>query len=286
MPKSEFFARSPAAPFEPPAWLKMDAAALKAALAATPDRHPIDGPPPIRAARKAEEWRAAIYRAWGYLSGRVREPGEAAKLDELLERTLKEGPDFAKVRRNATFARAPVVAYSRESAAAIMRQAREIERESYAHRAKGAHGGALGRMALNLLEWFCFTMWPRARYGMVPSIAHICSGARMSRPTAVAAMATLERFGLLTIQRRRKLIQTAFGPKLVQDTSAYVLNLADDLPAALAPPAVAKTPPAGAEKRGIGSEFTSRPAIRIEHFISMPDARKGRPNADYEPLLE
>jgi len=283
MPNSEFFARGATSP-EPPAW--MDAAAFAAALAAAPDRNPVGGPPPIRAIRKAAQWGAAIHRAWGYLVGRAREPWEVAKLDELLAQTLKDGPDFAKVRRNATFAAVPVVAYSREAAAEIMRQAREIERESYAHRAKGAHGGALGRTALDLLEWFCFVQWPKSgRFGMVPSLAHIANGARMSRATVVTAMARLERFGFLTIWRRRKRIMTPLGAKVVQDASAYVLGLAKGL-GALAIEVFRKNTPRTARRSAVFSEFTSAPAIKNEHFLPMPDPGEWLAKPEYQPLLE
>ena len=64
------------------------------------DRHPLPGtyPPPIRATRKAEQWSAAIFRSWAYLTDRTREPAHQAELDALLEQTLAAGPDFAKVR--------------------------------------------------------------------------------------------------------------------------------------------------------------------------------------------
>jgi hypothetical protein len=110
-----------------------------------------------------------------------------------------------------------------------MRQAREIERETYASRAKHKHGGGIGRMGMQLLEWFALVMWPRARNGMYPSLAHIAEGARMSKESVVQALKTLELFGFLTIARRRKRIQTPLGVKVVQDTSCYVLSLARGL---------------------------------------------------------
>jgi len=270
-------------PSAPPAWLGMDADAFKAAIAAAPDRNPAAGPPPIRATRKAAQWGAAIHRAWAYLAVRASDPAHEAGLAARLEQTLKDGPDFAKVRRNATFAPVPIVAYSRQAAAEIMRQAREIERETYAARAKGGHGGALGRMALQLLEWFCFVMWPKARFGMVPSLAHIAADARMSRATVVEAMKRLETFGFLTIQRRRKRVETPLGSKVVQDTNAYVLSLARRL-AALA--GFAKKPAAVADKQAGPSEFRSRRAIKTEHYIPMAQGAHAYPKPDYEPLLE
>jgi len=241
---------------------------------------------PIRATRRAAQWRESVYRAWGYLSGHARAPSHQAELDELLEHTLAAGPDFAEVRRNATFAPAPVVAYSREAAAEIMQQARQIERESYCARDKGEHGGALGRMALQLLEWFTFVLWPKSgRFGMVPSLAHIAAAARMSKATVVEAMKRLEAFGFLSIQRRRKRVPSPLGVKVVQDTNAYVLGLAKGL-GALALAAFAKRPQAGGDKPAGGSEFRSPPAIKNEHFTPTPKRGDWLAQADFVTLLE
>jgi hypothetical protein len=269
MSQAEFFARSPAAspaPYRP----GMYDDAIKAGLDALPDRFPAaaSGRPPIRATRKAAHWAGSIYRAHAYLAGRTREPEHQAELDALLEQTIAAGPDFAKVRRSAEFAAVPAFAYSREAAGEIMRQAREIERESYAGRDKGKHAGALGLSALRLLEWFCFVMWPKARLGMVPSLAHVAAGARMSRATVVEAMKTLERFGFLTINRRRKRIETPLGARIVQATNAYTLGFARGL-GALALAAFGKRPQATAEP----SESRKSPAIRSEHFSSEAPAQ-------------
>lgn len=203
---------------------------ISSRLAELPDRPALlPSTNPIRSTRKAAQWSAAVHRAYAYMTGRLRDPSQRAELDRYYEQTLEEGPDFLKVRREADFSPVPVVTFSKEAAAEIMRQAREIERETYACRAKGKHGGGLGRMAVQLLEWFCFGMWPRARYGMFPSLAHIADGARMSKETVIEAMKTLQLFGFLTVQPRRKRIETPLGVKVVQDTNGYVLSLAKGL---------------------------------------------------------
>jgi hypothetical protein len=84
-------------------------------------------------------------------------------------------------------------------------------------------------MAMQLLEWFCYGLWPRCPQGMVPSLAYIAEGARMCRSSVVEAMKTLELFGFLKVMARRKRVQTPFGPKQVQDTNSYVLGLAKGL---------------------------------------------------------
>jgi hypothetical protein len=197
-------------------------------IAELPDRRLVDLRP-IRCPRKVAKWEASIHRAYSYLTSRLRDPSLQPELDRRYEQTLAEGADFLKVRNTADFSRVPIVPYRYQEAVAIMQQAREIEQETYAARSKGKHGGAVGRMALQLLEWFCFTMWPRARFGMFPSVAHIADGARMSKASVHEALKTLQLWGFLTVKPRRKLIDTTFGVKVVQDTNAYVLNLAKGL---------------------------------------------------------
>ena len=242
-------------------------------LAELPDRPALSLPDhPIRSTKKAGQWSAGIYRAYLYLTTRIREPWQLAELDKQFEKTMADGPDFLKVRREAEFNPVPVVAYNKEAAAEIMKQAREIERETYACRAKGKHGGGIGRMGLQLLEWFCFAMWPKARYGMFPSLAHIADGARMSRETVTEAMKTLELFGFLTVTPRRKRIQTPFGVKQVQDTNCYVLNLAKGL-GALALATFGRKPQADSAKKGRPSE-SSKPSAKETH--SYPLKAQGR----------
>jgi hypothetical protein len=197
------------------------------ALAAPPALLPPANP--VRSTRKAAQWSSAVHRAYSYVSGRIRDPAQRAALDSYYAKTLEEGPDFLKVRRTAEFVPVPCIKFHDATAKEIMRQAREIERETYACRSKGKHGGGLGRMALQLLEWFCFVMWPKARYGMYPSLAHIAAGARMSKETVVEAMKALQLFGFLKVDPRRKRIETPLGVKVVQDTNCYVLNLAKGL---------------------------------------------------------
>ena len=186
----------------------------------------IAAPRPAGAAQpphRHDRWRQGIDRAYYSLSART-SPDQQAKLDIFYASEIAGGPGYAKVRRNAVFGKADVVAYSAAAAAAVMKQARQIENGTYSSRAKGKHGGCLGRAAMAVLEFMLFVQWPRSHYGMSPSIAHIAKGARLSRSTACEALKTLELHGFLKITRRRKIIQTVFGPKIVQDTNGYQLQ--------------------------------------------------------------
>lgn len=214
---------------------------------------------PLRSFRRAAQWASAINRAYYYLSSRVSEPTAQAALDRYYERAMKDGPDFMKVRATADFSRVQVERFDKAKASEIMKQARQIEYESYKTRAKGKHGGQLGRTAIVLLEWFCFVFWPRAPHGMFPSIAHICAGARMSRQTVVNAIKTLKLFGFLDVQPRRKVIDTPLGEKVVQATNCYVLKLVEGL-GALALQVFSR--------KGIRSESSKQPAKETHIYNS------------------
>jgi hypothetical protein len=69
------------------------------AIAAAHTLAPSRPPPVIRATRKALQWSTAIHRAYAYISGRLA-PAHQAGLDAFYEKTLGEGPDFLKVRRD------------------------------------------------------------------------------------------------------------------------------------------------------------------------------------------
>ena len=212
----------------------------------------IAAPRPARPVQphRHDRWRAGIDRMFYSLSARA-SPDQQAALEVIYANEITAGPDFLKVRRSATFGPVPVAVFDRAAASEIMKQARQIENGTYAIRARGAHGGCLGRAALVVLEFFCFVQWPRSVYGMFPSIAHIARQARMSRSTAALALKTLELHGFLKITRRRKIIQTVFGPKVVQDTNGYIIQKANGIGAM----ALAIT--------GGGSESNRRTAIEI-----------------------
>jgi hypothetical protein len=105
----------------------------------------------------------------------------------------------------------------------------------------------------------------------------------MSRATVVEAQKTLERFGFLSIQRRRKRVQGMLGVKIVQDTNAYTLSLARSL-GALALAAFGNKPQTAAGKPA-GPEFTRPPAIKDEILTPMPPPQDWLPEQEYRPLL-
>lgn len=177
----------------------------------------------IRATRRAAQWRGEMQRAWGYMRQRARTEAEAEAIDAELEQALEEGPDFTRYHGNASFDRGPKVSIDRNLAAKIMVVARAIERNSFAQRDKGKHGGALGRAAMRVLETLLFVVRPY--HGrLCPSYDMLAELALMSRRTVGTAIETLERMGFITVHRRLKRITTALGFKTVQDTNAYDIH--------------------------------------------------------------
>jgi len=90
-------------------------------------------------------------------------------------------------------------------------------------RAKGKHGGVLGRSALAVLELLIHLA--QARQGRVaPGYEAMAAIVRMSRQTVITAINVLEAMGLVTVIRRLKRIRTALGFKTVQATNAFDIH--------------------------------------------------------------
>jgi hypothetical protein len=60
---------------------------------------------------------------------------------------------------------------------------------------------------------------------LYPSYETLAVLSRKSRRAIVTAMQVLERMGFVTIHRRIKRIQTAIGPRVVQESNAYKFHL-------------------------------------------------------------
>jgi hypothetical protein len=112
-----------------------------------------------RSKRREAQWRADLTRAWGYWRGKAHSEHEAARVDASFEEQLAEGPDFIRYHRGSDFREAPKVHLDGNAVAKLMATYRAIERGSWKTKAKGKHGGALGRPALRLLETFLFVLY-------------------------------------------------------------------------------------------------------------------------------
>jgi hypothetical protein len=170
---------------------------------------------------RAAQWQSDMYRAATQLM--ASHPDEADAIGEQVEREIAAGPDFARCHRKSDFMAAPKVNTDRNFVARLMFMADMIERKSYAVRAKGKHGGTLGRSALRLLRVLLYVVNKRDGH-LSPSYDTLAKLAQMSRRAVIAAMRVLVTFRFVTIHRRIKRVHTPFGVKVVQATNAYTYH--------------------------------------------------------------
>jgi hypothetical protein len=166
---------------------------------------------------RAARWQAEVSRAATQMM--AASPAEADAILEELEREIAAGPDFIRYRR-ADFKQPPKVNVDRNFVARVQFIARVIERKSWGCREKGKHGGRLGRAALVLLETLLYRVDKSGGY-LCPCYDTLARLACMSRRSVITAMQVLQALGFVTIHRRVKRIQTAFGTRVVQDSNAY-----------------------------------------------------------------
>lgn len=174
-------------------------------------------------------------------------PDNADAIGEHLESEIAKGPDFSRQHRGSAFLDAPKVNTDRNFCARIMYMADIIERKTWRARAKGKHGGALGRAAITLLRVLMYVV-KKSSGKLFPSYDHLARLCRMSRRTVIEAMGVLERMGFVTVHRRIKRIRTPLGLRVVQDSNAYEYHMPKGL-GALAwsifrPPSECKNSPA------------------------------------------
>jgi hypothetical protein len=131
----------------------------------------------------------------------------------------------AQVRRRSYEMDAPECRIDRNLAIRIIVMARTMERESYKHRARYQHRGALGDLSLALLE---LLLNFGRKYGRIfPDYETLAALLRKSPETIVEAMKRLINCGLVTKHRRSKLIGTPQGQRRVQDSNAYEVHMPD-----------------------------------------------------------
>jgi hypothetical protein len=179
-------------------------------------------PRTIRCRDRAAAWQSDMHRAATQLMAAY--PHGADAVVEHLDREIAAGPDFTRYHRGSDFRPAPKVNTDRNFIARLMFMADVIERKSWRNRAKGKHGGTLGRSALALMRVLLYVVNKRDGY-LSPSYDTLAKLARMSRRSIITAMGVLEFMGFVTVHRRIKRVRTPFGIKVVQDSNAYEYHL-------------------------------------------------------------
>ena len=137
-------------------------------------------PVPVKK-RRQSRYGEQLTRAWAFLREKASTEPEVSALDQEYERQIVEGPRY---HRGSEFIDVPRINCDRNFLAKVLFIARAIERGSYKVRAKGKHGGTLGRSALAVLE--LLINMAQARQGRVaPGYEALAAIARLSRQTVI-----------------------------------------------------------------------------------------------------
>jgi hypothetical protein len=195
---------------------------------------PMHAPPErstrTRNSRRALRWREQLERVAGHAMAQARTQAQRDEVGEAHAEAVAHGPDWARIRRGSDFAR-PVAVKDRNALDRLLRWFARLERETWqADRAWARHEQrtirrSIPRTARAVL--LALVALSRKYQVVHPSIARLGSMAQCCRSTVVAALDVLEGLGVVTRHRRRKVVQTSFGPRVAQDCSAYVICAPD-----------------------------------------------------------
>ena len=184
----------------------------------------------IRSQDRAMRWRADLERHFGRVIADARTPAEQADIEDSYKEALDRGPDFSRVRRDATtFGLPKIKGLDRNELARLIFQFEMIERGLWKtdRQAARSHGRKIKRtMPASVLPVLRALVRLTVKYAgrVFPSLEGLAILAQMSRSTCIAAVKLLETWGFLKITRRCKREQTSVGMRLVQDTSMYELH--------------------------------------------------------------
>lgn len=176
---------------------------------------------------KQMRWRSQLDRVYGWLDSVATSALDRERLAAAYQAELGAGPDFVRFRSGSDF-KTPVAA-DRAQLNAILREFEAVARNSW--RADRQAAVAEGKVIRRTIPRTCapvlnaLVTLARRHTAVFPSLARLASMAQCSRRTACRALDVLKSFGFVIVHRRRKRVQTAFGPRQVQDTSCYQLRL-------------------------------------------------------------
>jgi hypothetical protein len=207
--------------------------ALPAVPTCLPDPNSDASQPKVRKIRsqdRAVRWRADLERHYGRLIAEAKTPAEQVLLEESYNADIKRGPDFSRVRRNATTFGMPVIkGLDRNLLARLVFNFERISHGLWRTDRKSArdHGRKIKRtLPASVLPVLKALVRLTVKHAgrVFPSLEGLAFIAGCSRATCIMAVKLLETWGFLKIVRRCKRVQTTVGMRLVQDTSVYELQ--------------------------------------------------------------
>jgi biotin operon repressor len=253
--------------------------ALPAAPSCLPDTNSAPETKParkIRCSDRAVRWRADLERHYGRLIAEAKTPADQAELEESYAADLKRGPDFSRVRRNATTFGLPVIkGLDRNMLARLVFAFEHIAHGLWRTDRKSArdHGRTIKRtMPTSVLPVLKALVRLTVKHAgrVFPSLEGLAYSAGCSRATCIQAVKLLEAWGYVHITRRCKRVQTRVGMRLVQDTSVYQLQEPHGLAAMAARIFGVETGPV---KSGTSSGSKTQPARQTKTISSEEEVR-------------
>jgi hypothetical protein len=263
--------------------------ALPAVPSRLPDTSSDTSQPKVRKIRsqdRAVRWRADLERHYGRLIAEAKTPADQVQLDESYHADIKRGPDFSRVRRNATTFGIPVIkGLDRNLLARLVFNFERITHGLWRTDRKSArdHGRKIKRtMPASVLPVLKALVRLTVKHNgrVFPSLEGLAYVSGCSRATCMAAVKLLETWGFLRIVRRCKRVLTRVGTRLVQDTSVYELQEPQGLAAMAARIFGLDTGPG---KSGTSSGSKNPPASSTQTHFSNEEVRvadRTHPEAD------
>jgi len=213
----------------------------------------------IKALDRAAQWRRDLLQRVSAMLATA-SPAKAQIIEAEYQRELERGPGWSRCRRDARFMELPTTTarLDRNQAVRMLMYVEALARRLWAADVKAARasGQRMRRtIPVSAVAVYKALLGLAQRHGHVfPSYHELARQACVSRDTAIQAVKLLAAWGLVSITRRAKLVETWCGKRMVQDSNLYAVAVAPTGLAALAGRAL------GVELPGRGSESDSHPA--------------------------
>jgi hypothetical protein len=234
---------------------------------------------------RASAWRQDLERRTAGLIAAAKTTAEHQAIETAYTQELERGAPFGRVRHDAKFVREPSrTRLDRNGLARLEVQWQWLVRRMTRTDRKAAHDSgqrlkrSLSRSTVDVMGALIYLA--RKYPAVFPSIEGIAAIANVCRRTAVAAVATLENWGVVRIERRRKrVVSPTGGIAETQDTSVYVLQEPQGL-AAMALrifgwKAECKTCPASENSTTGLAKKGADQAPELSQLIALPEQVKG-----------
>jgi len=191
----------------------------------------------VRDRRRTREWHHAVDRLTAHRLEHARNQAERDQVERDYKAEIDRGPAFAEVHRRSHEDTPPACRDRNELARALVLFGQvdtEMHRRdlAWARHEQRRIKRTIARTARPVLA--ALVGLARRHDRVHPSLERIAAMAGCCPRTVTAALAMLERIGLVARHRRRKVVMTPYGRRQVQDCNCYILTLPAETAAQIA----------------------------------------------------